>query len=305
VNSALIPAPRSGSGAQRIVASSERGVRDGEVAIRFVCGFSHMNFDDPLVFPGQVGRTHLHTYFGNTAVNANSTNTSIGTSGTSTCAGGILNRSAYWVPSVIDTRTGRPVQPDEMVVYYKANGGTHGQVQAMPPGLRMISGDPSAQSAQQNPVDGNFDWFCEDGNNGNGPSISRTCSASTPWRPGGPGAMRLSVAFPRCWDGRNLDSPDHRSHMAYSATGSCPSSHPVLLPEITVNVYWPVAQANETQYWRLSSDNYPTNLPGGYSSHADWWYGWDQTIVNRFVTNCLRSGTNCPIANLNDGWALN
>ena len=61
----------------------------------------------------------------------------------------------------------------------------------------------------------------------------------------------------------------------------------------------------KTQYWRLSSDNYPTSSPGGYSAHSDWWYGWDSSIVNRFVNNCLRSGLDCPIGNLNDGWALN
>lgn len=305
VNASLIPSPQVGARTARLAASSERGRATGEVAIRFVCSFSHMNFDDPLIFPGQVGRSHLHTFFGNTAITANSNTASIAGSGNSTCAGGILNRSAYWVPSVIDTRTGRPVAPDSMVVYYKANGGTHSQVQPMPAGLRMISGDPAAQNAQQNPLDGNFDWFCEDGLQGNGPTIPARCSASTPWRPGGPGDLRLSVVFQRCWDGRNLDSPDHRSHMAFSPNGSCPSSHPVLLPEITVNVHWPVATANETQYWRLSSDNYVNTIPGGYSSHSDWWNGWDQTIVDRWVTNCLRAGLDCPIANLNDGWALN
>jgi hypothetical protein len=26
------------------------------------------------------------------------------------------------------------------------------------------------------------------------------------------------IAFPQCWDGVNLDSPDHKSHMAYPIT---------------------------------------------------------------------------------------
>jgi hypothetical protein len=28
--------------------------------------------------------------------------------------------------------------------------------------------------------------------------------------------LQLDVIFPDCWDGRHLDSPDHKSHMAYS-----------------------------------------------------------------------------------------
>ena len=288
----------------RLTASSERGQSTGEVAIRFVCAYSHMRFDDPIVFPGQVGRTHLHTFFGNTGTDANSTTASIAGSGNSTCAGGILNRSAYWVPSVIDTRTGTPVRPDSMVVYYKANG-FNNVVQPMPAGLRMIAGDAARSTpyANVNP-DGNYDWYCEDGASGSGQSISPTCSARTDWSPN-VGAMRLAVIFPRCWDGRNLDSPDHKSHMAFPSGTSCPASHPVSIPEISINVFWPVRVANETRYWRLASDNYPSSIPGGYSSHADWWNGWDQSIVNRWNTNCLRAGVDCPIANLNDGWALN
>lgn len=41
--------------------------------------------------------------------------------------------------------------------------------------------------------------------------------------------LRLQVVFPSCWNGKDLDSPDHKSHMAYPSgvsTGSCPQSHP-------------------------------------------------------------------------------
>ena len=65
-----------------------------------------MAFDDPIVYPGQVGKSHLHVFFGNTGANANSTAASIAGSGNSTCDGGTVNRSAYWVPALIDTRSG-------------------------------------------------------------------------------------------------------------------------------------------------------------------------------------------------------
>ena len=56
-------------------------------------------------------------------------------------------------------------------------------------------------------------------------------------RPPAPSAARSGppVSVPQCWDGVNLDSPDHKSHMAYPV-GGCPSTHPVPFPEITVNV---------------------------------------------------------------------
>lgn len=44
-----------------------------------------------------------------------------------------------------------------------------------------------------------------------------------------PSGLRLQIVFPSCWDGVNLDSPDHRSHMSYPDrvdNGKCPPSHP-------------------------------------------------------------------------------
>src|SRR3954469_21703023 len=50
--------------------------------------------------------------------------------------------------------------------------------------------------------------------------------------------------FPACWDGKNLDSPDHQSHM-YSTTrggfleaGPCPASHPVRVPQVAYETMW-------------------------------------------------------------------
>jgi Domain of unknown function (DUF1996) len=71
--------------------------------------FSLLLYDDPILFPGQVGKLHLHTFFGNTRTSANSTALSIAQTGNSTCAGRIANRSAYWVPTLIDSKDGTPI----------------------------------------------------------------------------------------------------------------------------------------------------------------------------------------------------
>jgi hypothetical protein len=44
------------------------------------------------------------------------------------------------------------------------------------------------------------------------------------------GGLQIRVRFPCCWDGKNLDSPDHKSHMAYPSmmdNGVCDPDHPV------------------------------------------------------------------------------
>ena len=56
-------------------------------------------------------------------------------------------------------------------------------------------------------------------------------SAEVPTCPDTRGSfLRLHIRFPECWDGRNIDSADHKSHMAYSRAGVCPSTHPISVP---------------------------------------------------------------------------
>jgi len=68
---------------------------DNVAAFRTSCGFSHMAPDDPIVAPNLPRRSHLHTFFGNTGVDAFSNDDSIDNEGNSTCSGGIANRTGY------------------------------------------------------------------------------------------------------------------------------------------------------------------------------------------------------------------
>lgn len=69
------------------------------------------------------------------------------------------------------------------------------------------------------------------------------------------GGWRVSVHFPSCWDGKNLDSPDHKSHVAYPASGTfesggpCPSTHPVKIPQIMYEVMFDTRQFNNKADW--------------------------------------------------------
>lgn len=56
-----------------------------------------------------------------------------------------------------------------------------------------------------------------------------------------PYGLRTQVFFPSCWDGKNLDSPDHKSHMAYpslSDSGNCPPTHPKRFVSIFFEILW-------------------------------------------------------------------
>ncbi len=305
VDVSRIPAARPGVGSPRIGAAQySKRAGDGSAQFRVNCLFSHMGFNDPVVFPGRANASHLHIFFGNTSVDSTTTPESVRSSGNSTCAGGTANRSSYWAPAVIDTATGAPVISDAnqtdrdhfLQVYYKTgyDGVLPATVRNFPVGLRMIAGTASSTSPQQRIVS----YSCTEGSAAQVPQ-----QASFPQC--APGQLFImSVLFPQCWDGVNLDSPDHKSHMAYGAgwpDKGCPSSHPVPLAQITQNFRYRVP-AGGMANWRLSSDMY--SGPAGYSGHADWMNGWDPAVFQRVIDNCYRGGFDCQMNLLGDGQAL-
>jgi len=287
-----LPAPRPGSGLSLIRTATQSPYQNDIGAFRIPCGFSHMNYDDPLVYPNQPGAAHLHTFFGNTGTNAYSTATSIRNSGNSTCGGGIANRSSYWMPTLLNN--GVPMVPTSSIFYYKAGYGVSNAsplVQKIPAGLRMIAGSAGATALQ---TEGNVYWTCENNYNGEHPQIV-DCAVGD--------SLQMVIAFPQCWDGVRLDSSDHKSHMAYPSNDACPSSHPVLLPQITFNVRWLRTAGLNLAALKLSSDCQPS-LPGGYSVHGDWVEGWEPSVRDTFVTRCINPNLDCEGYLLGDGREL-
>jgi len=258
---------------------------------------SHLSYDDPIVYPGQPGASHLHMFFGNTLADANSTYQSLRTTGSSTCQGGPLNRSAYWMPA-IQNAAGKVVAPEYLTVYYKGNGTQSGisNMVTNPNGLRMIAGYNAA-----NPGAIRADWSC---NNGSKSTTIPSC----------PKGLELSVQlrFPMCWNGRDLDAADHRSHMAYgtggggwiTAQGGCPASHPVHLPEYTLTAAF-VSDGN-SQNWYAASDRMPGMpvQPNGSTFHADWFGAWENSVQDTWTQKCIREMRNCVWGELGDGTRL-
>ncbi len=292
VDAKKIPTGASGFDIERVMTTAEKpGKSDGTGNFRTVCDFTHMAFDDPIVYPGQSGKSHLHAFFGNTGTNANSTADSIANTGKSSCRGGTVNRSAYWVPAMIDTLNGVPVKPASAGIYYKTGytGIDAKNVQPFPAGMRMIAGD--AKNAAPN---GPFRYKCvgKGADKMVGKSIQNCPVGAELWQ---------EVFFPQCWDGVNLDSPDHKSHMAYPTNRACPATHPVPLLDITYNIIYTITEADSPLRWRLASDNYDKSMPAGYSMHGDWFNGWKSDVMNAFVKNCDQAGLDCHSHLLGDG----
>jgi hypothetical protein len=72
--------------------------------------------------------------------------------------------------------------------------------------------------------------------------------------------------------------------MAYASAGACPSTHPVAVPQIVLNVRW--ATGGNLSGVAFSSGDAST-------LHADAFVAWDTARLNELVTSCLNTGTKC------------
>jgi hypothetical protein len=240
------------------------------LGVNFVenCRFSHQGPDDPIVFPGKPGASHLHTFVGNRTTNASSTFGSLRAGGT-TCLRSD-DTAAYWVPALYQGTS--LVLPQAATVYYRR--ASLQPVSAFPNGLRVIAGDATATGPQSMRV--TF-WSCGAGSGVAASSMVPTCPAQRG------SFLRLHVRFPSCWDGRRLDSPDHKGHMAYAVRGSCPSTHPVPVPAIA-QIY---------RYPTRGGEGFSLASGGQFSAHADFFNAWDPGALKRLVDGCLNALVHC------------
>ena len=261
------------------------------------CPISHYKTDDPVMFPGQTGASHMHAFFANTTTNSATTTASL-LAAPSTCVRGFDNadHSAYWVPALYrksasggaDQVSGMTGQEQSMTVYYRRAGQSNGpQVEPFPQGLRMIAGNAAATAPQPSSV---VHWRCRDLKNGSniGPP-----SAEIPSCPVGHFVEGV-IIFPNCWNGSSLDSIDHTSHMVYPAgkNSVCPSSHPVVLPRVTMEVKFRTANGDGSAF-SLSSGSQ-------YSLHGDFFAAWDNKTQSALVNSCLNSPRKCTGINRRD-----
>lgn len=234
------------------------------------CDHSHAANDDPIVAPGAPGASHLHDFFGSTVVDAHTVAHDL--PGTPTTCQQTADTASYWAPALLDG--GVKVDPVDMVAYYRpAHGADPAELVAYPAGLVVVAGDGTATEPQPLSVAA---WHC-----GQSPVLSPRPPSCTP-----SATLAMRVAFPSCWDGERLDSDDHASHMAYAAAGRCPPSHPVAVPELVVEVRYPI-----------HGEGHDLVLASGdtITAHADFMNGWDQDALEREVRTCLAKGRICGV----------
>jgi hypothetical protein len=110
-----------------------------------------------------------------------------------------------------------------------------------------------------------------------------------------PAGIMASLRFPTCWDGKNLDSPDHMAHMSYPESGTfesggaCPSTHPVNVPQLMYETIWDTRQFNDKALWPLDGLQpfvWSQDDPTGFGSHGMYLFIAKLMRPNAFCDPC-------------------
>ncbi|KAF2196779.1 hypothetical protein GQ43DRAFT_240083 [Delitschia confertaspora ATCC 74209] len=290
--------------------------------LRFACSQLVVERTDPIVNPGMKYTPHLHQIVGGNSFNVTMDPQSHDLAGQSTCTSCTFKEdfSNYWTAvmffkakngtyhRVRQVGNGGPqghlVNKGGLDVYYIPSGKTT----AFAKGFRMIAGkaantDPS-KVAKSNIC--HRCWTATDDNTFIG---GAPCSGSdTVDIPADPKCkmIRQTIIFPTCWDGKNLDSPDHQSHVAYGSGsganggGSCPSTHPVKLPQIMYELMWNVTEFSDKNLWPTDGSKpfiYSMNL-GGSAAHGDYVFGWQGNTLQLAMDKSCNLNKDCAAAGI-------
>ncbi|KAK6066749.1 WSC domain-containing protein [Seiridium cupressi] len=232
--------------------------------LRFGCPQLVIDRIDPLINPGTIPSLHVHQIVGGNGFNASMTTSDV--SATVTCTylrvrNGTYKRVQQRGAALQFSDTYSNKMADDILVYYVS--AQPGSIPAFKP-VELLSLLHRSQLRADIPAP------CQDNSIGTEALPTKACK----------GGIRSNIHFPTCWDGKNLDSPDHKSHVAYpmsgpatflSEGGACPSTHPVRIPQLI------------------------TGDVTGLGQHADYVFGWKgdglQKAMNAMnamnTTNCM------------------
>lgn len=246
------------------------------------------NSDNVIATPGETGAAHhVHDYVGNVSTNAFSTDESLAAADT-TCRS--ADRSTYYwpvlrvpddsrehhEPAVDAHNSGRILVPDRVLLEFRGNPVS--EVVPMPPFLRASAGNARGLSSGGAGTE-RVQWSCS-GERG------LVTSRQYPMCPAGQQVVRV-FDFPSCWNGRTVDSSDHRGHVVFpAATGACPvGTFPV--PELHIELTYLVPPGAG-----YAIDTFPEEHRSPIADHADFINVMPDALMAEAV-ECINSGRHC------------
>lgn len=234
---------------------------------------------DPIVFPGQYGKSHMHSFFGSDAVTINTTTSAELQAGCSSTENP-NDYSVYWVPTLVytspDDGEQYPVPINRFSAYYI---GINDAEVAIPQNYKGVAGSAGATSqADVNDLAG-IQWFCEgdDDTSGKDEAAFPTSTCST--------HLQTLLLFHDCVNEDTLDSAysgTQNWNSTYKATNRCPEGMK-RMPQLRFSIRYDLRTALPDGW----SGQPPLELASGpsYSSHGDFINGW----LPEAATNMLQA----------------
>jgi hypothetical protein len=252
---------------------------------------------DPIVQPG-IPSAHVHSIVGGNAFQRNMGPTGALLANATTCDKAI-DHSNYWVPQLyhyrVQDRLWEMVPYMGTAVYYQKRACDYapGKVVcdksvvplAPPDGFRMVAGDPYRRTQNNSDfADRAVAIMCifDGGSKEYNGFPPRQCNT-----------MRSEVYFPSCWDGKNIDSADHKTHVSYPAIGDynggvCPPSHPVAIFSIFYEFFFDTSKYTDNRFAFANGD------PTAYGYHGDFLMGWtNRALLQTAHRDCV-AASDCP-----------
>ncbi|TYZ66846.1 hypothetical protein PybrP1_002465 [[Pythium] brassicae (nom. inval.)] len=281
--SSLLPAPKRAT----LLAGALAAVtlaHSADAMFRFDC-HNNLVVDrvDPITSPGTESM-HLHAISGGNGFSWNADYEAMREKSTCTSCPIGADLSAYWVPQLYvkyKNGTGFGLVESHQIVYYQPRGSKNEEIIAFPPGLKMLAGDPDLRTGSNKIEQRAVTWQCI---NYKDPVPEQQGFPSVKC----PQGLRGQVNFPMCWNGKDLDSPDHKSHVAYAEnldSGKCPTGYKKM-----VKIFYEAFYSVDKYDSEWVDDKHPFVLSNGdttgYSFHGDFLNGWDVDVLQAAIDKC-------------------
>ncbi|PRY44882.1 DUF1996 domain-containing protein [Umezawaea tangerina] len=171
-------------------------------------------------------------------------------------------------------------RPEKAEITFR--GSPVGKVTAMPKFLRVLYGD--AKISINGTKNARDSWTCSG-------FEDKVQIKQYPICPRGAKVKRIHD-FPSCWDGKNTDSANHRTHIVFPDpnTGKCGQGFKAV-PQLRITLTYNIPRDIQRK-GQYKVDSFPTESHNPVSDHDDFANVMSQSIMNRLV-NCINRGKTC------------
>jgi hypothetical protein len=174
--------------------------------------------------------------------------------------------------------TGAIVRPAAVLIEYRGNPTT--KVTPMPRFLRALTGD--AKPTSRGPANARATWTCS--------GFADRLSDKYPICPAGSQVQRVQD-FPGCWNGTDIDSDNHRAHLAFAdRAGACPRGF-VAIPQLRISISYAIPREVQER-GQYALDSFPEENHNPFSDHNDFVNVNSDRQMAR-IAACINRGGRC------------